>query len=467
MMFLRWLIVVPAIALSCSMATAGTLDSLTSLRSSLLHPQNPIRLPGGRVIACLWNDDNSLILSPLRPVSQPDFLPLSFTDCPEPPRVSVRDPNPDAKTSNPTLVESGPVLVGSERDRELSPLDKLIAPPGLGEEKQSIGVAKDELELRTELMLLAPNLLYRGPSGRAELDRILTDFRNHEDRSSSGLWKLRLAYHGATQIISEVAPPLDDVLAANREIVEDWVKERPQSPTPYIFLAEMLRNHALAVLRNPMESTNHGRWDGGTSALAGVRAYLVEHKEVASSDPNWYALMIEVMGLQGEASDAILRVLDEAVHREPLYYDTYFAAERAIVGQSKQPVIDLDNLANYAISKTSSIEGTSLYARLYWIALREIGDPEFFAAMTQRWSRMQKSISDVLARYPDQWNIQNFAYFACLAQDKPTSRSLLSKVQGRRFAQAWGQLEVEEACQQWAASEDPPLPTTRASAAAP
>jgi len=459
MTFPRWAFALSVIAVSGPAAIAGTPNGSLSLRAPLLHAQNPIRLPSGLVVACLWDETDSLVLASLNPANRPGALPLSLAGC----------PNPIEKgTTGDAHATMAPILVGSERDLEPSPLDKLVAPPGMGGEPSSSRANDDELELRKTLTLLAPTLLYSNPSGRAELDRIITEFREQRDRTSSGLWKLRLVYHGTTQIISEVAPPYDGILAANREMVELWIREHPSSPAPYVFLAAMLRNHALATLRNPLEATKRTPWNDGSAPLAALRAFLLEHKQVASSDPHWYALMIEVMGLQGEGRDAILLMLDEAVRREPLYYETYFAAARAIIGSSDQPVADLENLARYAVRMTERSEGTSLYARLYWIALREMGDPEFFSAMTQHWPQMRESILDVLARYPDQWNIQNFAYFACLAQDKPTSRSLMSKVSGRRFSQAWGQLEVHQACQDWAASEDTPSPPpTRARAVVP
>ena len=42
---------------------------------------------------------------------------------------------------------------------------------------------------------------------------------------------------------------------------------------------------------------------------------------------------------------------------------------------------------------------------------------------------MKTGINDVLKLYPDQWNINNFAFFACMAQDRPMTKALIDKIQ--------------------------------------
>ncbi|MCP4115794.1 MAG: hypothetical protein GY737_10380 [Desulfobacteraceae bacterium] len=50
---------------------------------------------------------------------------------------------------------------------------------------------------------------------------------------------------------------------------------------------------------------------------------------------------------------------------------------------------------------------------------------------------MKQGIHDVLDRYPDQWNINNFAVFSCLTGDKKTTRTLMGMIKGRPILGPW------------------------------
>jgi hypothetical protein len=63
---------------------------------------------------------------------------------------------------------------------------------------------------------------------------------------------------------------------------------------------------------------------------------------------------------------------------------------------------------------------------------------------------MSKSIDDVLAQYPDQWNINNFAYFSCLAGDKNKTRLLITQIQNEPILEVWGGINFYYQCKFWA-----------------
>jgi hypothetical protein len=254
-------------------------------------------------------------------------------------------------------------------------------------------------------------------------------------------------------------------MAPNRKTVDDWIAESPDSPTPYIFKALMLRNHIYALLRSPLEPATIAHWNNPTFRMMELRQFLDRYKAIASADPHWYSLMIEVMGLQREPRDAIMKVVDEAVAREPLYHETYFAALRALMPRSRVPMRELLLLADYGVEKTKAFEGEGLYVRLFWIAMSEMGDDRILQTMYQNWERVRQGIERVVTDFPAQWNIQQFAFYSCVARDKPTTRSLMDRIRGRRYAAVWQQVEVQQACQEWASSaNEPPPPTSRASA---
>ena len=86
--------------------------------------------------------------------------------------------------------------------------------------------------------------------------------------------------------------------------------------------------------------------------------------------------------------------------------------------------------ANGAVELTRETEGMGMYSRVYWYASQGDYGSELFEESKVDWARMRLAIADVLARYPDQSNINNFARFACLAGDAEETRSLLSRIEG-------------------------------------
>ena len=50
---------------------------------------------------------------------------------------------------------------------------------------------------------------------------------------------------------------------------------------------------------------------------------------------------------------------------------------------------------------------------------------------------MKKGIDDVLKRYPDQWNINNFTLFACQAKDREKARELFQLIKEPPLLAVW------------------------------
>lgn len=43
---------------------------------------------------------------------------------------------------------------------------------------------------------------------------------------------------------------------------------------------------------------------------------------------------------------------------------------------------------------------------------------------------METGFDDVVRAYPDYWNLNNYAKFACLADDKPKTKELTTRISG-------------------------------------
>lgn len=65
---------------------------------------------------------------------------------------------------------------------------------------------------------------------------------------------------------------------------------------------------------------------------------------------------------------------------------------------------------------------------------------------------MKAGFDDILARYPDAWNYNNYGKFACLAKDKKSTGEFFTKMGDRPISQAWGTKALFDGCREWALS---------------
>ena len=110
----------------------------------------------------------------------------------------------------------------------------------------------------------------------------------------------------------------------------------------------------------------------------------------------------------------------------------------------------IEEFANDAVEETKATEGNALYARIYWYVSQTQYGFNIFRESDVAWPQMREGIIDVVADYPDQWNVQNFAVFACLAEDLGLTRNLLAKMEEPPIMRAWKKPEILEYCRAFA-----------------
>ncbi len=72
-----------------------------------------------------------------------------------------------------------------------------------------------------------------------------------------------------------------------------------------------------------------------------------------------------------------------------------------------------------------------MYVRMYW-PLAGLGHGNrLFSETYVRWDEMKSRIEEILKKYPDQWNINNFAKFVCLAGDFKMTKKMMDRLEGR------------------------------------
>ncbi len=150
-------------------------------------------------------------------------------------------------------------------------------------------------------------------------------YRNEKSRSSSGIWKLTLFYAGIGAAIKSAQGD-----AGFRELeakMRKWAARYPRSPAAHIALSSVLIEHGWDFRGNGYASSvKPEAWAPFHRYIAMARENLEQFKSVASDDPRWYEVMLLVAKAEGWDQERFDNVLSEALRREPLFYQTYFAA---------------------------------------------------------------------------------------------------------------------------------------------
>ena len=307
----------------------------------------------------------------------------------------------------------------------------------------------DELRERQELTDLVTALFFA--ENFEALEKLATEFRSRKSRFAGGVWKLTVFYYA----FNSALPPhnKDDAFWDRANSIADrWVQRYPRSPSAHNARATVLKRHAWKFRGDGYANTVDPKaWPVFFKKLGEAREYLRRHKDVAAVDPQWYDLMAEIATAEGWDSMAFDALVEEGLKQEPLYYQLYFTAVNFLMPKWGGDPAKVDAFADAAVRRTRKDEGFSLYARIYWVVSQYQYGSKLFSQTGVVWPKMKLGIHDVLARYPDQWNVNNFAYFACLARDRNETKKLIGMISGQPIMQAWQSPENFLRCKGFAA----------------
>jgi hypothetical protein len=296
----------------------------------------------------------------------------------------------------------------------------------------------------------------------AELESVSAGYRRDRSRTPSGLWKLGLWHGGIDQAIDMYAelPGSQNNFRRLEQIAERWLKSYPDSPGAVLTLSRIHIAHGWKIRGGKYASeVSKSAWKPFHTYIKLARQNLEERKASAAVDPAWYAQMLTIARAQSWERAEFDRLLDEALDREPQFYPNYFMALEYLLPKWGGSDVEIDLFAREAVRRTSKIEGKGMYARIYWFASQTEFDRDLFGKSKVEWPLMKAGFEDIIARYPDAWNLNNFAKFACLAKDQSKTRMLLRKIGEKRVPQAWDSPGLWETCAAFALKALPnPVP---------
>ncbi len=299
-----------------------------------------------------------------------------------------------------------------------------------------------------------------------QLEELAEYYRSRQERTPSGLWYLSFFYQGVDRYLQTVrSKPMNQPAGVqwtgsaddmHAKIFNAWQAAFPKSPTPLLAQAIRLRAQAWRIRGGSYaHDVPQEAWQPFYETLKAARDLLINHRAVAAQDPEWYRLRINIATELGEPAETVMDTLTQATEAEPYYYTTYFAASRHFLSKWGGDPKYIPAVINMAADNTMAKDGMSLHARIYWYLGGNILDgPPLFSITVASWAKIATGMDDILRSYPDNWNINHFLYFSCVAGDRAQAKKVLDQMMGEAIMSIWQERAVLKECKDFARGLD-------------
>ncbi|MFV2059965.1 MAG: hypothetical protein ACC653_04725 [Gammaproteobacteria bacterium] len=279
------------------------------------------------------------------------------------------------------------------------------------------------------------------------IEKMAEKFRTNKERTSSGLWKLTIFYISFNDNITPRKQKVENYWENKHKIIDSWIKQYPKSPTAHILKAGLYSGQAWFYRGNSYASKVDPRaWKPYKEYINKAIDYLNKYKDIASIDPQWYDTMAGMYSNIGISDKRYFELINEGLDREPEFYELYFTVIYYLAPKWHGDKKRIEDFARFAVKRTHKTDGMQMYARIYWAVSQNVFKNDLFNKSLVNWEDMRTGIYEVLNKYPDQWNINNFANFACQAGDKKTTKDLMSMIVGEPILTAWSDYDNYNTC---------------------
>ena len=324
----------------------------------------------------------------------------------------------------------------------------LGADPGLHQRCQQTSQrgaqgSSDETEARARNALSTAVFTFLRQNDYARLDALYASVKDPRQVTPAGRSKLGIFYYSLRMFPNWSRDPA--YWSRMHAEAAVWKKKNPRSVVARMFEVD-LHLQRLSSFRgtgnyDTLTAAERAEVTSGSDAAFRV---LTEIKPMmsAAKDPEWYRAMLNLIpNWHRNFPGTMTRTLDEGAARYPAYHDMYFMAALFQSPDYDEMPDARDLIARHAGAHDK--EAGSLYARVYWYLDQVDYHGKLFDTGFADWPTLRDSFSDMVALYPDPWNLNAYAYFACMAKDYTTMRELLDRIGAGLVFSSWGESGAE------------------------
>ena len=215
-------------------------------------------------------------------------------------------------------------------------------------------------------------------------------------------------------------------------------------------LLQLLERRAWAARGNGSASTvTEEGWKQFEAHMEHANQALLGRADAGKADPNWWCEMLARAREHSWPPQRYSALASAAVQAFPQNQDIYRAIGLKLVPQWGGSWQALAAFADEAVARTQETEGQILYARIY-SNVSGYFDPGFLTRPEGNWPKVRAGFEELVARYPESWNLNTFARFACNAGDKTTTQRILARIDDAVVPSAWTNRAMYSRCRNWA-----------------
>lgn len=277
-----------------------------------------------------------------------------------------------------------------------------------------------------------------GKGDYAALEKLHARLNSDKSRTPSGVWGLAVFYRA---LESSMPYTLDTAYWDREEArAAAWERKFPKSAAAATYHVLVLRNRALSFRGN-------GRYDEiPKQNIEPMRIAIKQAnnlldkiglKKGAAGDPNYFHAKVAVLPYTELFHTHFSYAVESGARIFPDYHEMYFAAALYSLPEWSGAPDGVEQIARLA-SKGTGRDRDAMYARVYWYMDQSYYQGKLFENSMADWDEMKTSFDALLEAYPDPWNVNAYAYFACMAKDYRVMKSLLQRIGEDLVFSVWG-----------------------------
>lgn len=251
----------------------------------------------------------------------------------------------------------------------------------------------------------------------AALDILMRKWNDPKERDHNGEWKL----DSFRQVFVNYSSGKRD-WKGDLQRIKRWQAFNPKSAGAAIAEAKYWAAYAWHIRGNETST----QADPVALRVFGERMQraekvLQEAKDFSVDNPLWYEAYLDIAVATKRKDKFIEALFNEAIRRHPHFQPLYLNMAKHWVPRSGDMAdwSKVDGVIKQAVSNAAEMDSASNYALLY-AQISELQKFEFdlFRDSLVSWVKMRDSYEGLVKRYPSADNLNEFAAFACRANDK-------------------------------------------------
>jgi hypothetical protein len=268
-----------------------------------------------------------------------------------------------------------------------------------------------------------------------ELESDWSRFKDGKEKMSDGQPMIAAFYGGVSGcVFLSCKSKSTDELEIRRSRLEDWKNRFPKSVAANISAAFYFVEYGWTIRGG--DYAHKVSKDRFTVFRENVEIARIELEKLdfnAKSDVGWYFAMLEVAISQGWSQKDFDKLYYQAIEKNKEFLPFYFIKSAYMAPQWYGSVDQIKLFIDESVNRTKDTLGDELYARINWSSW----SGNMFSNGQADWPRMNSAFKNLIKKYPDAWNVNNYAKFSCIAQDFNTFKELDKIINGRPISAAW------------------------------